>query len=218
MLFAAALPSIAIGDSPLKQLRYEIKELEREQLVKFKGLVRREGDTLYLKTRSGKDAIFKDTAENIDYIDLETYQFIDYLPEHDLYFLRIFVYQSDWVLMISGKTGEKTHIIDPPMISPNKKWLFTVPSEEDFSGIFIWRINDGEFSKVLAHKPKEYAIYSFIKWKGNKTIIISKETHPKGKLCPHTNTMIVPVTLRYEKDNWHLYEDLRPDAVECIQY
>jgi len=122
-----------------------------------------------------------------------------YMPEDDLYFVKILFYQADGVIMVSGKTGERTHIIDPPMISPDKKWLFTVPSGEDFSGIFIWRLNDSKFGKVLAHKPKEYAIYSFIEWRDDKTIILSKETNPKGKLCPCTDTMVVPVTLRYKK-------------------
>jgi hypothetical protein len=219
LLFATVLPSVAFGDSIHKDYRDEIKE--KEQIAKFKERVRREGDTLYLKTRSGKDAIFKDTPEDISTLYIETYQFMKYMPEHDLYFVKIIFYQADGVMMASGKTGERTHIINPPIISPDKKWLFTVPSGEDVTsvnGIFIWRIKDGEFTKVLYHKPREdtvYFQYDFIRWQDNKTIEFSKLTYAPKNLCPDSHMMTVTVIVRLEENKWKIYEAPTLETAKC---
>ncbi len=218
MLFAAALPSVANGDSIHKQYRDEIKETK--QINKYKKRVKRIGDTLYLKTRSGTDAIFKDTPEGISLLYIETHQFMYYLPDHDLYFIKITFYEVDGVLMVSGKTGEKTHIGDLPTISPDKKWLLTVLLGDDMtskSTINMWRISDGEFAQVLEHEPKDdiYRQFSFVRWQDDKTIVISEFTETTKDLCPDSNFMTIPVFIKLEKDGWKIYEDLSPETAKC---
>ncbi|MEE9614765.1 MAG: hypothetical protein V3W31_07415 [Thermodesulfobacteriota bacterium] len=121
--------------------------------------------------------------------------------------------------MISDRTGELYGIAEFPEISPDRKRFIAASASDAYNedGVFILRFEGGQLVSELTKKPQEYALYSFVAWKDNSTILLSKDTHSDGKLCPESNGMVVPVTLKLEEDGWIFHEDLSPDAVRCHQ-
>lgn len=65
----------------------------------------------------------------------------------------------------------------------------------------------------LSYKPfdppiNEYALYEFVAWKDNSTIELSKFTRSDKTLCPASNFMKVPVSLKLDDGIWRFTEML----------
>ncbi len=119
--------------------------------------------------------------------------------------------------MISDKDGKEYSVKELPIFSPDNERVVSVSACEVYcnNGVFIWRILGDELVSELFYEPDVYARYSFIKWKGNKTIELDKNVHSTEQSCPKSDFMIMPVTLRLEEDGWKFYDDLSNRNIRC---
>lgn len=194
----------------------EIEIPEMKQIKKFKENVRRDGDTLYLKTTSGAYVTLRDTPA-CDPLSPCWYEFIDYFKDTGFYVLYLTYFEGMDHLMISDKDGRKHSVNELPMVSPDKLRVVTVAAADAFSinGVFVWRL---EANKVISEfwcEPKEYALYEFIGWKDNNTVLLNNYAHSSKKLDSKTFGMTHNAVLKLEKGGWRIHDDLSGDTVKC---
>jgi hypothetical protein len=193
---------------------------EADQIEKFKENVKREGDTLFLKTGSGSFVTLKNNPECEGYGSCHSYEFEDYYKDIGFYLIEHNYWEGGGVIMISQSDGEIYQISDMPRFSPDNKRLVTVPSDPDTgyydNGVFVWRIEDGKLIDEFSYTPTKYATYGFLKWKDNKSIKLKKWLRSSKGLCPEYKYMKIPVSLKVEENNWKMYEDLSPSLVQCV--
>ncbi|MEE9614764.1 MAG: hypothetical protein V3W31_07410 [Thermodesulfobacteriota bacterium] len=194
---------------------------EEARIKKFSTYVKREGDTLYFKLRTGSYATLTDFegCEAQQY-ECESYRFLNYYRDEELYLVFVKQYEGFDYVMVAGGTGETHRIHTFPGFSPDRKRLITTPGDETGygkNGVFIWRVEDGGLVSELAYELYEYAMYGVESWEDDGTIVLSKHVRAYKEFCPQSIFMTVPVTLRLEKGGWKYYEDLSVDTVKCIQ-
>lgn len=192
---------------------------ENDRIKKFPEYVKREGDTLYFKLRSGSDITLSDftDCESRQY-ECKSFQFLNYYINEGLYLIFEKLYEGSDYILVSDRTGERYNVYDFPFFSPDRKRLATISADETSygkNGVFIWSLEAGGLVQELSYEPEEYALYKFVRWEDNKTVALSKFTNSVKELCPESNFMTVPVTLRQDKEDWRFYENLKHGAVTC---
>lgn len=197
----------------------EVRGEEPKQLEKYKDRVRRDGNLLMLKTDSGAYITFGDTL-GCDPVSWCRYIFLDYYKDTGFYVIFVRAHEGDTYIMISEKNGKEYYVMESPKLSPDRKRIVTVSASEhaDSNGVYIWRMGEDELTSELSYKPfavKKRAYYYFKRWKDNKTIELTKQVRANRDRCPHSNFMMVPVTLHLEDGGWKLYDDLSAQSVEC---
>lgn len=192
---------------------------ETARIEKFKEKVKRDGDTLLLKNKSGSYISVKDSSGCKSYSTCFSLEFLDYFEDIGFFLVQSYYSEGGEFTMVSESDGKEYYIHEHPMFSPDRKHLITVPDDSDTgyneNGVFIWRIQDNKLMPEFSYEPTEYSQYRFVRWKSNKYIELKKWLRSSKGLCPETDFMIVPVDLRKEDDGWKLYENFSPDYVEC---
>lgn len=220
LVCAVSLLVVAYGCAGLKKSpdgavqNEEYQEMLR--IERFKENVRRDGDTLYLKTESGTYLTFKDT-QSCDPPSPCDYEFVDFYSDLGFYLVFVGYYEGEDYIMISDKDGKEYSVKDIPMLSPDRERVVSISTCGAFciNGVFIWRIVDGGLVSELFYEPGEYARYSFIKWEDALTIELTKKIYSTERLCPEFDFMMVPVTLRLEEGGWKFYDDLSSRDIRC---
>jgi hypothetical protein len=220
MVIFCILPLFFVKPSLALALHIFIDEFsEVEQISEHKENVKREGDTLLLKSKSGAYISMKDSPKCKNYETCLSYKFVDYFKNVGFYVVHSIHWEGGGVIMISEIDGRKYYVYDLPMLSPDNKHIITVPHDIDAgydeNGVFIWRIEGTELIQEFSFVPTGYVWYEFIEWKDNSHIKLKKGLHSSKKLCPESSLMTVPVSLKIEADGWKFYEDLTPDSVDC---
>lgn len=192
---------------------------ETAQIKKFREKVKRDGDTLLLKNKSGTFISLKDSLDCNHPNTCAAYKFLDYFEDIGFFLVQGYYWESGQHIMISESDEGKYYVHKLPMFSPDRRRLVTVPADTetgwDMNGVFIWRIEGTEIVSEFSYEPTEYAHYKFVRWEDNKHLELKKWLESSKELCPETDFMIVPVDLRKEDDGWKLYEDFSLDSVEC---
>lgn len=225
LVYVLSLLIVAYGCASLKKSSNGAVQNEEGQetlrIERFKENVRRDGDTLYLKVESGAYLTLKDPKSCDLYLPCD-YEFVDYYSDQGFYLIFAGYYESQDYIMISDKDGKEYSVNHLPILSPDKERFISASACEAFciNGVFIWRIVDGDLVSELFYKPfeppvNEYALYSFIEWTDNKTILLSKYIRSIKEFCPKTLDMTHPVVLKLEDGEWRFYEDLSRDTVKC---
>ena len=185
---------------------------EKVRIERFKENVKRDGDTLYLKTESGKYLAFKDT-QDCDPLSWCSYELIDYYKDSGFYLLGVGTIELLDYMMISEKDGKEYLVMEPPTLSPDRKRIVTAIASDymDINGIFIWRFQDGLLIPELSYKPSSKSSYGkyfyFKRWKDNKTIEAYKQSLTNKHLCPNSNFTEIELTLRLEDGVWNVYKE-----------
>ena len=197
----------------------ELAAREAAQIEKFKENVKREGDTLLLKNKSGSYISLKDSPECESYSTCFSFGFLDYFDDIGFYLVQSYYSEGGEFTMVSESDGKKYYIHERPMFSSDRKRLVTVPDDSDTgyneNGVFIWRIQDNKLIPEFSYEPTIYAQYRFVRWKDNTSIELKKWLRSSKGLCPETDFMIIPISLEMEDDGWELYKHFSPDSVEC---
>lgn len=209
-----------IGSLSTRAYSYDwrtVEAMENERIEIYKNFVRREDDTLYLKTKSGGEIILKKASECEPLIPC-SYRFVDYLQDVGFYVIYEYYYEASNNTIISDWDGTRYSVNEFPIVSPDKKRIAAVSASDGFNidGLFIWRIEGTKLVSELNFAPKEYPpLYFFKRWKDNSTIEIMKGIHSSKVFCPDSNFMKIPVTVKLEPDGWKFYEDLSANSVMC---
>lgn len=225
LVCVVSLLIVVYGCEPLKKSSDgEVQNEEGRETLRierFKENVRRDGDTLYLKVESGAYLTLKDPKSCDLYLPCD-YEFVDYYIDSGFYLIFAGYYEGEDYIMISDKDGKKYSVTDIPRLSPDKERFVSASACEAFcrNGVFIWRIVDGDLVSELSYEPfeppvNEYALYSFIEWTDDKTILLSKYIRSIEEFCPKTLDITYPVVLKLEDGEWKFYDDLSSDTVKC---
>ena len=197
----------------------ELVARETAQIEKFKNKVKREGDTLLLKNKSGTYISIKDSPECLNYATCFSFEFLDYFEDIGFFLVQSYYSEGGEFTMVSESDEKEYYIHEHPMFSPDRRYFVTVQDEIDTGyykdGVFIWRIEGVELISEFSYEPKGYVWYEFVEWKSNSNIKLKKGLHSTKELCPETSLMKIPVNLINEDDGWKLYDDLSPNSVEC---
>jgi hypothetical protein len=203
----AAIPSSA---------DYEAIDSDIEAIKKFRGYLERRGEQLHLYLESNKEVVLKSDDRCNDGPDnCMLHTFRDFIKGY--YLIHIGYYESGEFVMISRKTGQQVEVYDRPQLSPNGARFVTVAATEaeGENGVFIWRFGKDTLKPEFAERPSEYTLYTFINWRDNNTIALSKFMRANQNLCPNAQFVNVPVLVKRSKGIWKFYEDLRPDKIRC---
>lgn len=192
---------------------------EATQIARFKDSVKREGDTLLLKSKSGTFISLENDHRCGNYATCFSFKFFDYFKDIGFYVIENYYLEGGQVMMVSDSDGEKYFIHELPLLSPDKKHIVTIPDNIDTgdgeSGVFVWRFNGGKLIQEFSYRPREYFVYKSMQWKNNSHIELKEWLRSSKGLCPETRYMIVPVNLKMEDGDWKLYEDYSSDSVKC---
>ena len=221
IIIVLLLLQLLIGSLSTKTYGYNwrtVEVMEKERIENFKKFVKRDGASLYLKTKSNNNIILKDTPE-CEVLFPCSYKFVDYLQDVGFYVIYEYYYEANDHTIISDTDGTRYSVNEFPIVSPDRKRIVAVSASDGFNidGIFIWRIDGARLVPELNFTPKEYPpLYFFKRWKDNKTIELMKGVPASKKLCSDTNFMKIPVTVKLEPDGWKFYDDLSTETVECL--
>ena len=197
----------------------ELLAREAEQIEKYKENVKREGDTLLLKNKSGTYISLKDSPKCENYETCFAFKFIDYFMDAGFYVIENYYYEGGEVMMVSENNEKKYFIHELPMLSPDKKHIVTIPNNLDTgdgeSGVFIWRFDGGKLIQEFSYRPIEYYVFENLKWKSNSHIELKEWLRSSKGLCPETDFMTIPVSLKLDDGDWKLYKDFSSDSVDC---
>lgn len=189
---------------------------ESVRIAKYPDNVRRDGDTLYLKTESAANLELKDT-KSCTYPSPCDYEFLDYYSDLGFYLIFAGYYEGEDYILISDGDGKEYSVKELPRFSPDKERVVSVSACEVYcnNGVFIWRIVGDGLVSELFYEPEEYARYSFVKWKDNMTIELTKKMKSTEQLCPRSDSIIVAVTVQLEEGGWRFYDDLNRQNIRC---
>lgn len=201
-----------------KRLKRDGKEMKR--IEKFEGTVKREGDTLLLKSKSNTYISLKNSpgCENQD--NCSSFIFVDYFRDAGFFLVKAYYWEEVEHIMISESDGKKYNVHELPILSPDKRRLVTVPDDTNTgyieNGIFIWRVEGTEIILEFSYDPEKIATYKALKWKGNRLIELEKWILPSGGPCPKRSFLIVDVELKLEADGWKMHEGFSPGSPKCV--
>lgn len=218
-VFLTVVPDVSYAGSA-KPLKRDSKEKEAQRIEKFEDNVKREGDTLLLKSDSGSDISLKDSpgCERPD--SCVRYSFVEYFKEVRFFLVRGYYFEETKHIMISESDGRKYSVHDLPVLSPDKRRIVTAPDRTNTgyneNGLFIWRIEGTELIPEFSYDLTENAGYKIVRWKNNEFIKIEKWFLSSKGPCPMSAYTVVPVELKMEAGGWKLHEDYSPHTIECI--
>jgi hypothetical protein len=212
LLCATVIPSVAFGSDGLEQFIPNFNE--EELLEKYKENIRRDGDTLYIKTKANTELSLKNAPQCYT-IRPCSYMFLGYIQDKGFYVVMAGYGEGTSFKMISDKDGSISDIHNVPILSPDRNRVINTSAGApyDINGVFIWSFNGNKLAEELHYNSEERTQYYFIKWKDNKTVLLFNT-----ESCFGTNKMAIPVTLRLEKDGWRFHDDLESKAMKCIKH
>lgn len=201
-----------------KRLKRDGKEMER--IEKFEGTVKREGDTLLLKSSSGSYISLKNSPGCKNQDTCSSFIFVDYFRDAGFFLVKGYYWEEIEHIMISKSDGKQYNVHELPILSPDKRHFITVPDDTNTgykeNGIFIWRIDGTEIILEFSYEPTKIATYRSKRWKDNRFIELEKWILPSGGPCPENAFMIVDVELKLEADGWKMSEDFSPGSPKCV--
>lgn len=216
---AILIPDISFAGSA-KRLKRDAQEAE--QIEKFKENVKREGDTLFLKSKSGTDISLKNSAgcEHDDYCF--SFIFLDYFEDVGFFLVRNYNSKGDEFMMVSESDRGKYLIHEFPIFSPDKRRFFTIiddtDAEYDETEVFIWRIENDKLIPEFSRKSGRDSVYSFIGWKNNLQIDLEERVTVSKEACQGQNSMLLYIDLKREPYGWRMYKTFSPGTLDCDPY
>jgi hypothetical protein len=216
-ILLAALPDISSAKS-IYERRLTAQEVER--IKKFEDSVKRDGDTLLLRSVSGSFIPLKDNPDCEATEKCVQYRFVDYFKDAGFFLVRGYYREKIEHIMISVDDGKKYFIHQLPRFSPDKLRFVTITNSLDkgyeVTGVYIWLIDGTRIVQEFSFETKDYASYHFSNWKTSKVIELRKWIMPSGGPCPEGVFWEVDIDLKMEAGGWKIYEDLTTASPKCI--
>ena len=194
---------------------------ETAQIKKFREKVKRDGDTLLLKNKSGTFISLKDNLKCEGPDACAGFKFLDYFEDVGFFLVQGYYWESGQHIMVSEYDERKYYVHELPMFSPDRRRIVTTPNFLDSgygrTGVFVWRFESGKLIQEFSYEPTgyDYILHKSIKWKDNSHIELIKFFRPTERYCPETDFITVSVDLKKEADGWKLYKDFSPDSIKC---
>lgn len=215
-LFIVAYGCAALKKSPDVAVQNNEEDQENLRIERFKENVRRDGDTLYLKTGSDALLAFKNAQSCMPSSPCD-YEFVDYYGDLGFYLIFVGYYEGEDYVMISDKDGKEYSVKEVPKVSPDETRIISVSACDAYciNGVFVWRVVNGRLVSELFYVPEEYAQYSFVKWVDDRTIELAKKVYASRQICQESDFMTVPVKLELEDGGWRFHDDLSRRDIKC---
>jgi len=216
-ILLSVIPNISFADSA-RQLKRRTQETER--IKKFEGTVKRDGDTLFLRSGTGPNIALKNSPGCGAPDTCIQYRFIDYFRDIGFFLVKGYYGKKIEHIMISESDGKEYYIHELPRFSLDRRHLVTVTDNTntgyDMTGVFIWRIEGMEIIPEFSYEPEDSIWYKFVRWVDNRYIELTKWLFYSGGHCPERAILRVPVDLKKEADGWKMYENFLPGSPECV--
>jgi hypothetical protein len=118
------------------------------KLIEFNDLVERRDDKLFMKLENGQSIVL---VNNQKITETVCYEFKDYIPELNSYFIDISYYEGNEYCLINKNTGFKLIIPGLFVVSPNKTHFVSYNSDivarYSNNGFVIYRFENNKFIK-----------------------------------------------------------------------
>lgn len=126
-------------------------------------------------------------------------------------------YESRTLFWIGRNSGKRYEVYSEPDASPDGKWIVTAnPSEfGSTNGVFIWEVRGDSLVEKLHFEPKNYALYSFVRWEGANKVVLKKFTHADKPVCPDRQFMEFMVTVAWKHSQWKFDETTGLKDAKC---
>jgi hypothetical protein len=130
-------------------------------------------------------------------------------PLSRFYLLRAHYYEGSDYRLLDLASGHVTRLAAEPHFSPNGEHLIAVSNAETYdpAGIEIWSAVGASTSLEWKHEAKAYALYSFVRWDGNDSVLLEVKTYVDRELRQ------LPARLRLGGSGWMLQ-----GPIESSQY
>ena len=158
---------------------------ETSCLSEFRGTVTRSGDTLPFKLDDGKTKIVqsnKKACEETPVTDCIVYGLVGFIRASRQFVVAMSLYESQYVELVSRRTGTVTKLEGYPHVSPNGKLFVTVAASDAWeiqSPIAIYANTDPPKLLWRFPEPREYEQYSFDGWDGENRITLHTISNPQ---------------------------------------
>jgi hypothetical protein len=190
---------------------------EQKTIGSLAPFVRRDRNVLSLKLNNKRTLKLRDG----DTCDIPEkcliHRLLGLSPDRQFFAVEVLGYESRTVIWIRRQSGTRYEVYGEPEASPNGKWIVTAnPSEfGGTNGVFVWQVHAGRLIEKLNFQPDSYALYSFVRWENNDSILLRKFTHADNSVCPGAQTMEFNVTVRKDGTLWKLDENAGLKEVRC---
>jgi len=137
--------------------------------------------------------------------------------DRQFFAVEVLGYESRTVIWIGRHSGARHEVYGEPDTSPNGKWIVTAnPSEfGGTNGVFVWQVHADRLIEKLNFQPDSYALYSFVRWENNDSILLRKITHADKSVCPGAQFMEFNVTVRNDGTLWKFDENAGFKELRC---
>lgn len=196
-------------------------QVEARVLKRFASKAIRNGPILVVRTKAGSISF-----ENIEFNIYEPnvnsavdYQYAGFLDVIGYHLLCVSHYESMHYLLISDTSKKQTKMDGIPHISPMLDRAVSVAYNE-MSGvenqIRVWKVTPDNLIAEYKYNPLEYALYEYVSWDGNSTILLKNYTSKEEKVrkfCPKSASAVkVNEVLRLVDGKWRLTVATPQDA------
>jgi hypothetical protein len=193
----------------------ELRRLEPERIRAEDGRVIRRAAELELALANNRRTFFRnDESRCLEGIipsrddSCVEFFFVGH-PQPRFYLLRAHYYEGSDYRLLDVTSGHVTRLAAEPHFSPNGERVIAVSAAETYdpTGIEIWSTVGPSTALEWKHEAKAYALYSFVRWDGNDSVLLEVKTYVDRELRQ------VPARLGVGANGWMLR-----GPVESSQY
>ena len=219
-LFSILLTTVSCTSRAVSVDDRKIVAKETVQIATHNERVKREGDSLLLKSRSGTVFTLKDdlVCEKSD--DCAFFKFLDYFEDTGFYLVKGYYGKRIDHFMVSVSDGEKYFIHELPKFSPDKRRLIAITSASnrgyEKTGIYLWRVDGTKLIPEFSFEPDSYDTYKFKRWKNDGFIVLERWTLPSGGPCREGSFLLIDTELKMGDEGWKLSENFKPGSPNCL--
>lgn len=164
---------------------------EKQAVEKSSRIVKREAGKLIVSLKNGKQKIYTNIEEDDE--SAVDYFFKRYYGDIGFFLIEGVSFEGKTMILLDEKNGREymEDVYNEPVVSPDKKWILFVNSDEScytFNGIKIYAVSSGKLDKVFeietksAEKSSKNDYYlEFYRWNGSDKIELNKLDIDKNK-------------------------------------
>ncbi|TGD76924.1 hypothetical protein [Hymenobacter wooponensis] len=153
---------------------------EKRRITQAGARVQRTGRALRLRPATGTEVkLINNPVENEHNV---AYEFVASLPEIKQWLVSAHLYEGGYYMLVDQRTGRKTQLMAPPVISPDGRHFVCGNSDVlarfEPSGLQLWSA-EGSSLRLLWERQTEWGCTN-PRWLDNKTILFEQDFFDKG--------------------------------------